>query len=154
MADKPPPPNYNFSTTRKHIHSKSNSIYSNSYAVWPVYDVLALAWLQSHHLIINVILVFNNLFGLIFRLASRQTILQASAPSHRQKIVHPMFRQLYIRQCDTQRPCSCRESAIICLAVPTMYQTALFVEPGYLGGQAPIHHTLLSAFRLKKCCLT
>ena len=33
----------------------------------------------------------------------------------------------------------------MCIVVQTMYQMALFVEPGYLGGQAP-SYTLLSPF--------
>ena len=51
----------------------------------------------------------------------------------------------YMLQCDTQRACSCSEWAAIRPVLQTMYQTALFVEPGYLGGQAR-SHTLLSPF--------
>ena len=48
-------------------------------------------------------------------------------------------------QCDTQRACSCSEWTAIRPVLQTMYQTALFVEPGYLGGQAR-SHSLLSPF--------
>ena len=43
-----------------------------------------------------MIWVVNSILGFIFRLATRQRIfLQASAPSHIQTIVHPIFVQLH-----------------------------------------------------------
>ena len=51
----------------------------------------------------------------------------------------------YMLQCDTQRACRCSEWAATRPVLQTMYQTALFVEPGYLGGQAR-SHSLLSPF--------
>ena len=70
-------------------------------------------------------------------------ILQASAPSRRQKIVHPIFVQLHAT---VRHPEGLQlEWAVIRPVLQTMYQTALFVELGYLGGQAR-SHTLLSPF--------
>ena len=56
-------------------------------------------------------------------------------------------------QCDIQRPFRCSEWPVICPAVQTMYQKALFAEPGYLCGQAPSHTFWVNFWWLKKCCL-
>ena len=70
--------------------------------------------------------------------------LQTSAPSHRQKIVHPIFMQLHAT---VRHPEGLQLQLMSCnmSGVADNVPDGTVREPGYLGGQAP-SHTLLSQF--------